>query len=222
MVQDLNDGSVPDGTERIRRRAESRRLEILRAAARVFRRQGYASTGMREIAAEAELSPGNLYHYFAGKHEILFFCQDRALDRMLASLEQARLSGASHTAQLHEVLLAHVCCLLDDLEGSVAHLEVDELPAELRGQIVAKRDRYEGGLRKLVAAGVRSKEFSRCDADLVTRAMLGALNWSARWFRPDGTKTAAAVAESMADYLIRGLAAERTGPACTDDTGGTR
>jgi len=46
-----------------RRRSEARRLDILRAAARVFRRSGVAAAGMREIAEEADLSPGNLYYY---------------------------------------------------------------------------------------------------------------------------------------------------------------
>jgi hypothetical protein len=44
-----------------------------------------------------------------------------------------------------------------------------------------------------------------CDATLVTRALLGALNWTARWFRPDGPKPPEAVAEAFATYLVRGL-----------------
>src|SRR5204863_5137742 len=52
------------GRFRLRRRADARRVEILRAAARVFRQRGLAAAGMREIARAADLSPGNLYHYF--------------------------------------------------------------------------------------------------------------------------------------------------------------
>ena len=60
---------------RLRRRYFTRRLEILRAAGREFRVRGFAETGMRDIAEAAALSPANLYNYFRGKHEILFFCQ---------------------------------------------------------------------------------------------------------------------------------------------------
>src|SRR6202011_6308410 len=85
-----NTRSTSPGNGRIRRRYLARRLEILRAAGKEFRVRGVAETGMRDIAAAADLSPANLYNYFQGKHEILFFCQDNSLDRMIAALERAR------------------------------------------------------------------------------------------------------------------------------------
>ena len=74
----------------LRRRYLARRLEILRAAGKEFRVRGFAETGMRDIAAAAALSPANLYNYFAGQHEILYFCQVNSLDRMIAALDKAR------------------------------------------------------------------------------------------------------------------------------------
>ncbi len=209
MVRKSNSGSI-------RRRAEARRLEILRAAGRVFRSRGFAGTGMREIAAEADLSPGNLYHYFEGKHELLYFCQDRSLDQMLEALEAARGSGLSFADRLSGLIRAHVRCLLDDVEGSAAHLEVESLPDELRLPIIEKRDRYERGIRRLVAGGVRSGEFAPCDPGLVTRAMLGAINWTSRWYRADGPRPAKIVARDVADFLIRGLVAGRAVSAGQD------
>jgi len=203
VVQKSNERSL--GSERVRRRAEERRAEILRAAGRVFRRLGYAGAGMREIAREADLSPANLYHYFSGKDEILYFCQNRALDSMLEALEAARLSGEQPATQLAELLRAHVHCLLDEVEGAAAHLEVEALPRQQREAIIRKRDGYERGLRAIVAAGMSRGAFVSCDARLVTRAMLGAVNWSARWFRPEGPRTAASVADGLAEFLVRGL-----------------
>jgi len=180
-------------------------VAILRAASHVFRERGFAATGMREIAAEADLSPGNLYHYFAGKHEILYFCQDRTLVRMLDALDEAGALDGTAAERVRHVIRAHVCCVLDELGGATAHLEVEALPDELRRDIVDKRDRYERGLRELVAGGVRSGELAPCDEALVTRAILGAINWSARWYKPGGRQSAEEVADGMADYLVRGL-----------------
>jgi TetR/AcrR family transcriptional regulator, repressor of the ameABC operon len=66
--------SKKSGNGRLRRRYLARRLEIVRAAGNEFRLRGFAETGMRDIAAAADLSPANLYNYFRGKNEILFFC----------------------------------------------------------------------------------------------------------------------------------------------------
>jgi AcrR family transcriptional regulator len=189
------------------RRADARRVDILRAAARVFRERGFAAAGMRDIALAADLSPGNLYHYFRGKDELLFFCQDRTLDRLLAALVIARRVGRPIANRLRALAEAHVLCLLDEIEGSAAHFEVDALPRRLRAPIVAKRDRYEHGVRALVAAGIRAGALRQTDADVATRAFLGALNWTAHWFRADGPDLPSHVAQVVAEYAVAGLLA---------------
>ena len=60
--------------------------------------------------------------------------------------------------------VTHVLCLLDEVEGSAAHLEVDALPPRLRALIVAKRDRYERGVRALVPDGIRGATLRASDA----------------------------------------------------------
>jgi len=132
------------------RRALVMRQTILRAAARVFRRRGFAATGMREIADAADLSPGNLYYYFKSKHELLYFCQDHSLDRMLATCRSVQAGRLGAGERLAAVVRSHVACMLDELDGAAAHTEVEALPPRLRGRIVAKRDRYEAAVRRIV------------------------------------------------------------------------
>ena len=205
MVQVLNRSSNEATSERAQRKNEARRLAILRAAARVFRRLGVSATGMREIAGEADLSAGNLYYYFKGRDEILLFCQERTLERLLAAAKAAGALSGSWAGRLRSVLSAHVHCMLDELEGATAHLEVEALPGDMRAVIMQKRDAYERAVRALVVEGVKAGEFAPGDPALVTRAMLGAVNWTARWYRHDGAQSVAEIADSLSDYLVRGL-----------------
>jgi AcrR family transcriptional regulator len=186
-------------------RADNRRVDILRAASQIFRSRGFAAAGMRDIARAADLSPANLYHYFRGKDEILFFCQDRSLDRLLAALTAAQRDRRPLPERLRELAVRHILCLIAEVEGSAAHFEVDALPPKRRAVIVAKRDRYERGVRALVAAGIGKRTLGARDATVATRAFLGALNWTAQWFRPDGPLTPDAVADQIADFAIAGL-----------------
>ena len=108
-------------------------------------------------------------------------------------------------ARLTDLAKAHILCLVDEVEGSAAHLEVDALPPRLRSQIVAKRDRYERGVRALIAAGMRAGALRPTDATIATRAFLGTLNWTAYWFRPDGPHSAQHVADVVAQCAVAGL-----------------
>lgn len=163
---------------------------------------------MRDIAAAADLSPANLYNYFHGKDELLFFCQDNSLDRMIAALDKAQRMRGNAADKLRLVILAHVRCVLDEVGGSAAHLLTSVFPARMRKRLVMKRDQYEDGVRQLIARGIRSGEFVRSDPALAVRAILGALNWSVRWFSPNGVLSASEIADRFADYLIRGLLAK--------------
>ncbi len=192
----------------LRQRYLARRLEILRAAGKEFRVRGFAETGMRDIAAAAALSPANLYNYFRGKHDILFFCQDNSLDRLIAALDKTRRMKASAAIKLRMTIVSHLRCVLDEVEGSAAHLLTTVLPPRQQRYLVAKRDKYEGGVRALIAGGIRTGEFAPCDPALAVRAILGSLNWSVQWFSPEGPLTAAEIAERFANYLIRGLQAK--------------
>jgi len=192
----------------LQRRYPARRLEILRAAGREFRTRGYAETGMREIAAAADLSPANLYNYFRGKDEILFFCQDNALDRLIANLDPTRRAKNNATEKLRAVIVFHLHCVLDEVEGSAAHLLTNSISAHLQKRLLVKRDRYEQGVRQVIAAGIRSGEFADTDPALAARLILGALNSTIAWFNPQGPLSAEELAEVFATYLTRGLQAK--------------
>jgi AcrR family transcriptional regulator len=71
--------------------AQDKRLQILREAAEVFRARGFHRASMEEIADRLGMHKGNLYYYFPSKHDLLYFCQEQALDRDNTTRESTAL-----------------------------------------------------------------------------------------------------------------------------------
>jgi AcrR family transcriptional regulator len=182
-----------------------RRREILEGAARVFRRQGLHATGMRDIAAELEMHAGNLYYYFRNKQELLAFCQRDALEGLLSRAEAIRQDDLRPDRQLFELIVAHVQLLNEELPGSLAHLEVEAIDSDDRGPILEQRDGYERILRQIIDEGVDEGLFRQVDSKVASLAILGAVNWTVKWFRPGGAATIAEIGTQFAEYLVRGL-----------------
>jgi AcrR family transcriptional regulator len=164
------------------------------------------------------MAKGNLYYYFSNKHELLFFCQDHSLDQLIGGAEEVLASDDSDDTKLRRIVVQHVECVLDVLDGASAHTEVHALPDDLRARVIAKRDRYEAVVRKLVQAGITAGTFVQTDAKMATLALLGALNGATRWYKPGGGRTPSSIGESFADLFLDGL---RANGKQTDTRSGT-
>jgi AcrR family transcriptional regulator len=181
------------------------RVQILKSAAKAFRRLGYHGATVEEIAAALHMKKGNLYYYFRNKEEILFACHQYSLDRLLAILDEVQRSGASPDQKLRQLIGAFVHTILDELHGTALGLDLEALsPAHLR-TVIVRRDRFDKGMREVLKEGVRSGMFVYADTKLLSFAILGAVNWIPRWYSPDGPSSSQEIADRFADYLIAGL-----------------
>lgn len=162
---------------------------------------------MEEIARRLHMTKGNLYYYFKSKEEILYFCQDYSLDLLLARLEEVERSSASPEEKLSRLIREQVGIILDELKASAMHADFHWLSRRRLQKIIQKRDRYERGIRRIIQEGMEQGIFRPGDPKLLTFAILGAINWTVRWFSPHGPLSAQEIGAAFADYLIRGLKA---------------
>ncbi len=205
---------------RRKERVERTRLEILRCAAEAFRRNGFSATTMDEIARRLHMTKGNLYYYFKSKEEIIYVCQDYSLDLLLARLEEVRSSGAPPDEQLHRLIREQVGIILDELKASAMHADFQMLSRRRLTKIIQKRDRYERGLREIIREGMERGIFRKGDPKLLGFAILGAINWTVRWFSPQGPLSAQEIGEAFAEYLVRGLRADQPDSELMGSRGG--
>ncbi|MSR73930.1 MAG: TetR/AcrR family transcriptional regulator [Planctomycetes bacterium] len=190
-------------------RVQARRMEILAAASAVFRERGFHAAGMREIAQRMGVAVGKLYYYFAGKEALLAFCQEDCLGRLLQVVEEAEKASDDPARQLAYIVRGHVRCLNSEVPGSLAHLEVESLAAADRARILRLRRRYERALQKVIERGV-STGCLRCgDPALATRSLLGAMNWTVKWWQPEGRMNLDDLADGLCEHALHGLAVSR-------------
>lgn len=191
----------------VRRKRTKRREEILHAALATVRDQGYHATTLDDIAERLGIRKTALYHYFPDKDSILYACHKESLaelDRMIESSEECCSSPGQRLAYL---IREHVRVMTEELEGSPLAFEVSALSRDRRAEIIAGRDRYEHVLRDLVAKAVESGEFRPVDPKIAVFAILGAINWIARWYDPEGGAEGPTLGDEFADLLIGGLVA---------------
>jgi AcrR family transcriptional regulator len=181
------------------------RVEILKSAAKAFRKLGYHGATVEEIASALQMKKGNLYYYFRNKEEILFACHQYSLDRLTQLFDEVQATAAAPGDKLRQLIVAFVHTILDDLHGTALFLDLEALtPAHLR-TVIARRDRFEHGVRDIVREGIEAGIFGTGDPKLLAFAMFGAVNWIPRWFNPNGPASSHEIADRFADYLIAGL-----------------
>jgi AcrR family transcriptional regulator len=83
--------------------AIDKRRQILDAAVRVFARQGFHATRVSDIADEAGVAYGLVYHYFKSKEEVLNELFSERWSLLLAAIEEADREGDSPRAKLEAV-----------------------------------------------------------------------------------------------------------------------
>src|SRR6185295_10820032 len=179
----------PQSLKRPRRRARrprnadpnaATRVDILKSAAKAFRRLGYHGATVAKIAAALHMKKGNLYYYFKNKEEILYACHQYSLDQLTQLLDEIDGSGAAPDEQLRRLIVAFVHTILDELHGTALFLDLEALsPAHLKA-VIARRDAFDKGVRRVIEQGMATGVFAHGDPKLLAFALFGAVNWIPR------------------------------------------
>jgi AcrR family transcriptional regulator len=187
----------------------TRRQAIEDVASALFRERGYAATSVRDIAKALDIQGASLYAHVTSKADVLWTIVDRAATRFEQAAESAAsgLGGSSGASErIAAFVRAHVLVVTSEPElASVFVHEWRHLEADRRAAILERRDRYEAGLRTLIADGMSAGDLLPTDPAVAAAFLLGALNGIATWYRPDGRLPAGRIADHYADLAVRSL-----------------
>jgi AcrR family transcriptional regulator len=168
--------------------AQDTRNRILAAARRVFAAKGYTGASLDEVAADAGLTKGAIYWYFASKSEVLLALMEESRKRQAHSLPAA----VRRWTQADDPAAALTAVLKDQMELCLRHQEWPRLLVEFLAESrdPAVRERFQMLTRKRMEiigeaiAEAQQRQLVRADVDpfvvavLLTNLLDGLQQWS--------------------------------------------
>jgi TetR/AcrR family transcriptional regulator, fatty acid metabolism regulator protein len=189
---------------------EEKRRQILEAAVRAFARKGYHACRVGEIAQEAGVAYGLVYHYFSSKEALLQTIFRETWEQMLARIREVEEGDDEAPEKVRKVtaLLLRTWRRDPDLVRVLVR-EVTRSPEQLQQQIDEIGHASEA-LERIVASGQASGEFrTDIDAKIAATVFYGALEETLTgWVMgqlPDSDEDIARAEQNVADLLCAGL-----------------
>ena len=179
--------------------------ELLEAAARVFRLNGYALTTMRQIAAASAMTAGAIYYHYPSKGELLLAVYEEGVARACAAFDHAVATTSDGWLQLQYGMTAHLELMLGlasqnaPYAGVFVQIQPHDFPPEHRVALIALRNNYESRFKTVLERLPLSSDTNR---RLLRLQLIGALNHVPLWFRHDGTNTPAEIAQAMIRHFL--------------------
>lgn len=196
--------AVPPTRPHLRARFDTRRDELVDAAAGLFARQGFAGTSIDEIATVTGRAVGGVYHYVGSKEQLLGRVCERLLDPLLTAVETELATPTDPVERLQvflHVWVAHVTAHLDHMrvfEQERLRMEDDASWSAIH----ERRERFELLLDTLLADAERAGGLAHPDRHLARLALLGMVNWLPQWYRPSGRLDPAQIADGFCQLVL--------------------
>jgi AcrR family transcriptional regulator len=185
---------------------DSQRDEILSLAVRAFADIGYPSATMAALAAACGTSKARLYHYYPSKEAILVDSLERYTARLKSIADEVRGRGLAPRDELGALVRAFLAEYRHSREYHVALLNdvkfLDEAPrARIRAREREIVEAFADTLERAYPGRMRSDARKP-----LTMALLGMINFTFAWLRPEGPMSYEQFAELVIGLWERGLA----------------
>jgi AcrR family transcriptional regulator len=183
---------------------DSRRRQLLRASARLFREKGYDGTSVRDIAQATGLQSGSWVYHFPTKQDILVAVMEEGLNDALARIVAIAGQDLSPRRKFEALVRTHLDTILAPGQDfiPVVLYEWRSLEPAAIPRVTAPLRRYEAVWKKTIGELQRAGDWpgrTRIDALL----LFGALNWMARWYSPNGALDVDELAREAVKFFLR-------------------
>jgi AcrR family transcriptional regulator len=203
---------------------------IGKAACGLFRRNGYFETSLEDIAAEAKVSKGALYHYFPSKTSLLYFILKRFGDKLLEGLQADLDKIEDGFAKVHFIVKRHINLSVEYRDEATALINAKYSLSRKYLKVVKGQEKRYYEIVSGVISDLMGKNMSRGELTALTFSLFGMCNWIYTWYDPKGEISPDALSEiiyttfcnGVSSYVTCDAAVARRGRAASDAPGRLR
>jgi TetR/AcrR family transcriptional regulator, cholesterol catabolism regulator len=185
----------------------TRKEQVIRSAAELFREKGYAASSMRDLAQKLGIEAASLYSHIKSKEEILqHLCFDMAAE-FRKSLMDVEKKSVSATEKLKLGIIGHIQVMAKDLTASAVFMnEHRHLSLPHLREFLLLRINYINRFKTIIEEGTRNGEFKETiDKKLAVMTLFSSLNWMPMWYDPASKIDPQNLGQQLADMLVNGL-----------------
>ena len=208
-----NTGKRPRGRPR---RFDDRRIEILRAASRVFSELGFRQATLEDVAGALGMTRPALYHYARSKDILLLECGRIARQRLSEALAAA-LGQSGGTAQLATFFRQYCAITTDDFGRCFVLTDLSEMDSIGRTTTRDAQIALGQAVAGMIRLGISDGTIRQCDATEVSRAIFASFNSVARRWTAQSEETPDQITEKILDIFFNGLTPRQS--TATDSAG---
>ena len=200
----MKSSSVAVATNRFERRRERTRQELLAAAASVLARKGLHETKVSDIAAAADVGVGTFYLHFPTKEALFDAVVDETVQRLKATVDEARLRAPDPAAKLRAANAAFFRFARDNRE---VFKIVFGHAAAYNDLIRRAQQLFIADIEQTLEEGIASGVFAPLPSALVAQATVGMATQMIAWWTENETVPLETMAETSMTLALYGVSA---------------
>lgn len=189
-----------------------RREEIIAAGAEVFRERGFEATSLKDVAERLGTDRASLYYYFASKTELFQLVTQQAVEQVVSAAERTSASEGDAVTRLRELIITtlekyteHFPYMFVYIQEDMSRIHSETLDEVWARTMLQLGRRFEDAIMHIMDDGVKDGTLVTKHQTIALNTVVGALNWTHRWYRPSGQLTGRELGIEMAELLIAGL-----------------
>lgn len=185
---------------------KSRRQQIVEEAGHLFRKKGYNSTSMKDIAVQVNMEAASLYNHIKSKHEILYELLLYIAHRFQQGMKNINESSYSPFEKIKALIGLHVRLTTENMHA-IGLLTQDwrHLKEPHFTEFMTIRNSYFDDFLEIIKAGIKQGEIKKANPEIMLNSILSSLRWLYDWYTEDKNISPVELEIQITDLLVNGF-----------------